>query len=190
MADGSAEQPHPRLDNLLAALALGLVDDGIAAVEETTGLSATGVAALISLAEFLDGANVGRLSEVLGLSHSGAVRLVGLLEDRGLVRREHGRDRRQVDVALTPKGRRLAERAAAARMEVVAQAVSGLTDEDARTLERLVATLVETRVSERLRRRLEEDWTGAWWCRMCDLEACGRPEGHCPAAQTDVRARS
>ena len=59
MADGSAEQPHPRLGNLLAALALGLVDDGIGAVEETTGLSATGVAALISLAEFLDGANVG-----------------------------------------------------------------------------------------------------------------------------------
>ena len=181
MADGSAEQPHPRLGNLLAALALGLVDDGIAAVEETTGLSATGVAALISLAEFLDGANVRRLSEVLGLSHSGAVRLVGLLEARGLARRSTGQDRRQVNVELTAEGRRLAGRAAAARKDVVAQAVSGLTDEDARTLERLVATLVETRVSERLRRRVEEDWAGAWWCRMCDFEACGRPDGRCPA---------
>ena len=94
-----------------------------------------------------------------------------------------GSDRRQVDVALTPTGRRLAERAAAARKDVVAQAVSGLTDEDARTLERLVAALVETRVSERLRRRVEEDWAGAWWCRMCDFEACERPEGRCPATR-------
>ena len=185
MADGSAEQPHPRLSNLLAALSLGLVDDGLAAVEEATGLSATGAAALVSLAEFLDGANVGRLSEVLGLTHSGAVRLVVVLETRGLVRRSAGRDRRQVNVELTAEGRRLAERAATARMDVVSQAVSGLAEEDRRTLERLVASLVESRVSERVRRRLEEGWSGGWWCRMCDFEACGRPGGRCPAAQTD-----
>jgi rubrerythrin len=23
---------------------------------------------------------------------------------------------------------------------------------------------------------------GAWICRLCDLGACGRAEGHCPAA--------
>ena len=126
MAEGPEQQSHPRLGNLLAALALGLVDDGIAAVAESTGLSVTGAAALISLAEFLDGQNVGRLSEVLGLSHSGAVRLVAQLEARGLVRRGPGQDRRQVNVVLTDDGRRLAEQAATARMGVVADAVSGL----------------------------------------------------------------
>ena len=23
---------------------------------------------------------------------------------------------------------------------------------------------------------------GAWTCRLCDLDACGRPAGRCPAA--------
>jgi DNA-binding MarR family transcriptional regulator len=183
MADGPVEQPHPRLGNLLAALALGLVDDGVAAMEEATSLSATGVAALISLSEFLDGANIGRLSAVLGLSHSGAVRLVGQLEARGLVRRTHGQDRRQVNVELTPEGRGLAELAASARMDAVQRAVTGLPQEDAQTLERLVARLVEDRVTERLRRRREDGWAGAWWCRMCDFEACERPDGNCPAAR-------
>lgn len=185
MADGPVEQPHPRLSNLLAALSLGLVDDGVVAMEEATGLSATGVAALISLSEFLDGANVGRLSAVLGLSHSGAVRLAGQLEARGLVRRQHGRDRRQVNIELTPEGRRLAGLAARARTEVVTHAVSALAEEDRRTLERLLSTLTESRVSERMRRRVEEGWSGAWWCRMCDFEACGRPYGRCPAAPSD-----
>ncbi len=185
MAEGPDQQPHPRLGNLLAALALGLVDDGIAAVAESTALSATGAAALISLAEFLDGQNVGRLSEVLGLSHSGAVRLVAQLETRGLVRRGPGQDRRQVSVVLTDDGRRLAEQAATARMGVVADAVSGLGEEDLRTLEHLVASLIESRTSERRRRRAEEGWAGAWWCRMCDFEACERASGRCPAAPID-----
>ncbi len=188
MADGP-EQAHTRLGNLLSALALGLVDDGAAVMGEKTGLSATGVAALISLEEFLDGANIGRLSAVLGLTHSGAVRLVGLLEARGLVRRTHGRDRRQVNVELTPEGSRLAGQAAKARMDVAAQAISGLAEEDLETLERLIAMLVESRTSERMRRRLEEGWAGAWWCRMCDFSACGRSDGNCPARLTQESGR-
>src|SRR4029079_1367933 len=35
---------------------------------------------------------------------------------------------------------------------------------------RLVAALVRTKDG------------GAWTCRLCDLDACGRPAGRCPAA--------
>ena len=29
---------------------------------------------------------------------------------------------------------------------------------------------------------------GGWICRLCDLQACGRPQGECPAANA-ARAR-
>ncbi len=177
------DESSERLGNLLASLALGLVDDGTAALERVTGLSASGAAALLALAEFLGGANVGALADVLGLTHSGAVRLVAQLEAAGLVRRTHLQDRRQVNVELSAKGRRLATRAAEARMQVVLKAMGGLGDRDRRTLERLVGKLVGACVTERLARRREEGEGGAWWCRMCDFAACGRPDGRCPAAQ-------
>jgi DNA-binding MarR family transcriptional regulator len=184
MAGPPVGEPHERLSNLLAALALGLVDDGTAAMRVATGLSNSGVAALVALSEFLDGQNVGRLADVLGISHSGAVRLVAHLELEGLVRRTHREDARQVNVVLTAKGRRQARRAARARMDVVATALAKLSEHDSRRLERVVAHVLEGLVTQRLRRREEEGERGAWLCRMCDFEACGRPAGRCPAAET------
>ena len=71
--------PTPtRLENLLASLALGLHDDAARALEAATGLTGSGPTALLALDEFVGGANVGRLADVLGLTHSGAVRLVAL----------------------------------------------------------------------------------------------------------------
>ena len=65
--------------------------------------------ALLALEEFLGDAHVGRLADVLGLTHSGAVRLVGQLERDGLAERRTGADRRRVEVRLTlrapPPGR-------------------------------------------------------------------------------------
>ena len=48
-------------------------------------------------------------------------------------------------------------------------------------LERLAARVLEGVV----RRKLARDAGGEstrWICRLCDLGACGRDEGHCPAA--------
>src|SRR5215218_1432718 len=101
-----ANPPPTRLENLLAAFALGLHDDTTRALENATELSGSGPAALLALDEFLDGANVGRLADVLGLTHSGAVRLVALLEGQGMVERWVGEDRRSVEVRLTNAGRR------------------------------------------------------------------------------------
>jgi len=136
------------------------------------------------LEESLGDAHVGRLAEVLGLTHSGAVRLVSLLEAEELAERRTGADRRRVQVHHTARGRRRATAARAARDAVVRETTSGLTADEATTLEGLLAQLIEARVSARVEHRLAResaDNPSAWWCRICDFAACGRPEGRCPA---------
>jgi MarR family transcriptional repressor of emrRAB len=174
---------HPRLDNLLAALALNLGEETTAALERASGLTGSAAVALLALEEFLGDAHVGRLADVLGLTHSGAVRLVTQLERDGLAVRRPGDDRRRVEVRLTGRGRRRAREARAARDEILHQATGRLTAAEADTLEGLLDKLVTARVGTRAERRRAGE-PGAWWCRTCDFAACGRPEGRCPAQVT------
>jgi DNA-binding MarR family transcriptional regulator len=173
-----------RLSNLLGAAALGVADDADAAAEAASGLGPSGTTALLALAEFLGGAPVGRVADVLGLTHSGAVRLVALLEREGLAERRPGtEDRRRVEVALTAAGRERAAAARSAREAVLAETLAGLGREQRDRLEDLLAALVEARVRARMARRRAGEPGGAWWCRSCDFTACGRPDGRCPAQQ-------
>jgi DNA-binding MarR family transcriptional regulator len=183
-----APASHPRLQNLLASLALALHDDATAAMEHESGLAGSGTAALLALGEFLDGAHIGMLSDVLGLTHSGAVRMVALLEKEGLAVRQPGADRRQVEVRLTARGRRAARQVHEARSEVLTQALGDLDEGQAAQLEALLDQVVRTGVRARMEGRLAGEPGGAWWCRTCDFAACGRPEGRCPAQLSAVDA--
>ena len=174
---------NPRLDNLLASLSLNLADESTRALESAAGVRGEAATALLALDEFLVDAHVGRLADVLGLSHSGAVRLVSLLESAGLAERHPGADRRRVEVRLTAEGRRRATSARSARDTVVRGSTAGLTSAEAAVLEELLTRLVEARVAARVERR-RAGASGAWWCRTCDFAACGRPEGRCPAQVT------
>ena len=176
-----AASARPRLDNLLAALSLNLAEEAHAALEEASGVAGAAALALLALEEFLGDAHVGHVAEVLGLTHSGAVRLVTQLETAGLAQRRAGADRRRVEVRLTATGRRRAAAARAARDAVVQETTGGLSASDAADLERLLTELVEARVAARVERRRTEGDERAWWCRTCDFAACGRPEGRCPA---------
>ncbi len=171
---------NPRLDNLLASLSLNLADESTRALESAAGLKGEAATALLALDEFLADVHVGRLADVLGLSHSGAVRLVSLLESEGLAERRPGADRRRVEVRLTARGRRRATVARLARDTVVRESTAGLSRAEAAVLEDLLARLVEARVAARVERRRAGS-SGAWWCRTCDFAACGRPDGRCPA---------
>jgi len=177
---------NPRLHNLLASLSLNLAEDAQEALERASGLAGSATAALLALEEFLGGAHVGQLATVLGLTHSGGVRVVAQLEREGLATRHEGEDRRRVEVRLTAMGRRRARQARSARDDVIASATTGLSSEEARALELLLAKLVASRVASRVERR-QTDPTGAWWCRTCDFGACGRPAGRCPAQVTASR---
>lgn len=172
-----------RLDNLVAVLATGLADEQRRAAVAATGLSESATAALVALAEFLDGSRIGALAGVLGLSHSGAVRLVAQLAEAGLVRRQQLGDGREVGVRLTATGRRTAARAAGARAEAAAALTADLSPGQAADLERLLDRLVTELTRQRLERR-RDGGSEPWLCRTCDLAACGRPEGRCPAART------
>jgi len=175
-----------RLYNLLASLSLNLAEEAQGVLERESGLVGSAAVALLAFEEFLGGAHVGQLANVLGLTHSGAVRVVTQLERERLATRRDGADRRRVEVRLTAKGHRRARQARAARDEVIASATSGLTFEEGRDLEVLLAKLVAARVASRLERRQAEP-SEAWWCRTCDFIACGRDAGRCPAQATAAR---
>ena len=172
--------PADQTANLLGALALAVTDRVAEAVTDRSGCSESAAAALSALDQFLDRPSVDRLSQVLGLSQSGTVRLVDRLEQDGLVRRGPGVDGRTTAVPLTAAGRRVARGLEAARLHVLDSVLGPLTDDERRTLATLVGRMLVG--------MMREPGATRWTCRMCDLAACGRPAGHCPL-EREARAR-
>jgi MarR family transcriptional regulator, negative regulator of the multidrug operon emrRAB len=153
-----------RTANLLGAAALAITD------ELTRTLPLERDAAALVLIRQLPGDGVDALARRLGLTHSGAVRLVDRLARDGLVTRGGASDRRRVALALTPAGERrtdeiLGERAAV--LEGLLGAVpAGERAAFTRTLETLLAALTpDAEHGERI-------------CRLCDLDVC--PLDSCP----------
>ena len=104
-----------RQANLLGALALVITDQTAEAVAAAAGQSVSAAAALSALHHFLDRPTLDQLRKVLGLTPSGAVRLVDRLADAGLVTRGTGDDGRSRSVVLTEAGKRVAQQITAAR---------------------------------------------------------------------------
>jgi len=161
--------------NVLGALSQTVADQAVTAVATASGQSPTSAAALSALSEFLDRPTVDQLRKVLGLTPSGAVRLVDRLAEAGLVTRRAGSDGRTRAVALTDKGVLLAATINAARMRVLDSMLDGLSGAERDALHGLLS-----RVMSNAGRTKDG---GAWICRMCDLDACGRSLGQCPTAE-------
>ena len=167
--------------NVLGALALAITDRAEQAVAGRSGLAPSAAAALSALYHFLDRPTVERLRQVLGLTHSGVVRLVDRLAGAGLVAREPGADGRSRSVVLTVAGRAVAAALSAARAASVTALLDGFDDADRAALHALISRLMANLVRDKD--------GGAWVCRMCDLAACRRAEGECPAAREQGRHR-
>ena len=179
-----AASVHPRLENLLASLSLNLAEESQTALERAAGLAGSATAALLALEEFLGDAHVGRLADVLGLTHSGAVRLVTQLEPEGLAVRRTGATAAACRSGSTARGRRRAAAARTARDAVIQRDDQRPGRRGGRRCSKpCSAKLVAARVAGRIDRRRQGE-AGAWWCRTCDFAACGRPEGRCPAQVT------
>jgi DNA-binding MarR family transcriptional regulator len=169
------DRRHPdRAANVVGALALVLSDRMTDAVEGAADQAATGAVALSALHHFLRDPTIDLLRQVLGLTHSGTVRLVDRLEAAGLVRRGPGQDGRTTTIRLTAAGRRAAMRVTGSRGDLLHDALRTLTPAEQEQLAELAG-----RVLVGLRRG-----SGAtrWTCRLCDTGACGRAEGRCPVA--------
>jgi DNA-binding MarR family transcriptional regulator len=163
-----------RQANLLGALAQVITDQAAQAAVAAAGQSVSAAAAVSALHHFLDRPTLDQLHQVLGLTPSGVVRLVDRLAEAGLVTRGAGDDGRSRSVALTDAGERAARQVTAARAALLAGLLDGLSAAERETLHALMSRIMASVV------RGKEG--GAWICRLCDLEACGRASGHCPAA--------
>lgn len=164
-----------RQANLLGTLSLAATSHVARAADTASPHGGSAPAALVALEGYLGGEPIDALRRVLGLTHSGAVRLVDRLADAGLVVRSEGADQRTVAVTLTPAGRRAADRIRMARARALEEVLSPLSASERETLtalhEKLLAGLTTDRGSAR---RL---------CRLCDPEACGHHRGTCPVTE-------
>ncbi|HEY4314314.1 MAG TPA: MarR family transcriptional regulator [Actinomycetes bacterium] len=164
--------------NVVGAFALLLADRMTDEVGAAATQAPSGAAALSALRHFLPAdPTVDLVRQVLGLTHSGTVRLVDRLEAAGQVRRGPGPDGRSTTVHLTAAGRRAADRVTAARATVLHDALAVLDPAERRQLDDLAG-----RVLLGMRRG-----PGAtrWTCRLCDTATCGRLDGRCPVAGPD-----
>ena len=161
--------------NLLGALALAVIDRLNASLDATVGHSQSAAAALSALDQFLDAPGIDRLAQVLGLTHSGAVRLVDRLARDGYVHRAPGTDGRSVAVQLTAAGRSAAQQVSEQRLVLLEELVNSLDDSEQAAFANLAGRLLVT--------MMRDPGAVRWTCRLCDLHACGRHEGLCPLEQ-------
>lgn len=166
-----------RAANVLGALAGTITDQATAAMSVAARRpakgSTTALAALSAIAEFLGSPTVDQIRQVLGLTPSGAVRLIDRLESDGLVVRGPGPDGRSRAITLTGPGREAAAALTGARREVLTGVLDGFAADELAVLEGMLARMMSNAVNAKT--------GGAWICRLCDLTACERAAGRCPA---------
>lgn len=167
--------------NVVAALALALTDRLTTAVTRATSLPVSDLTALNALAHIVAAPSVEGLRRILGLTHSGTVRLVDRLAAAGLVDHGPGVDGRTSSVTLTAEGRAAAARVAEARRATVDGALRGLSDDDRVELDHLAGRVLVALVRG-------PDAT-RWICRLCDTGACGRYDDRCPIGREVTRGR-
>ena len=158
-----------RLENLLGALGVALVDSMDNAFDKACAVGDSAPAALILIHENPD-TRIEGLARYLALRHTGPVRLVDRLEERSWVVREACDDKRAGVLALTEYGERVATRLQKSRHGSLSRALSGIDAFDRQILERLVSRMLVNLVPD----KAAADRT----CRYCDGAACD--QAGCP----------
>jgi MarR family transcriptional repressor of emrRAB len=164
-------EPH-RTANLLGAAALGVVDLVLEGAVAPAGVSASGSAALVMLAD-APGLSVTELGRRIGLSQPAATRMVESLERRRLVERRASRGR-VVAVHPTRSGRRVAASLLSEREGVLTELLGCLSDREQRSLQTALSKLLaalEARVGD-------VDLV----CRLCDRPTCIAEGATCPVS--------
>lgn len=165
--------PSDHLVNLVGVF-LGEWGDRVrVALEGVVGAAGSAPAALLALDTWPD-RSVDFLAGVLGLTHSGTVRLVDRLSHEGWVERLAGVDGRTAALRLTRRGRSVA---GAAREERRRLLVGLVTQLDEREQEVLRGAMVRI-LREDPRTRTEARRA----CRLCDHSVCEGSE--CPVSMS------
>lgn len=162
MSKASTPPTLANLANVLGALATRVADEGTASLEATSLVESAQVA-LILISKY-PGCSIQQLRAPLQLSHSGCVRLVDRLVERGLVERETSDDGRVVSLRLTRQGRTAAAGGRDRRGASLTRMISVLDADERNTLFTLVNKLLCAGAPT-------EAVIGRT-CRACDYEAC------------------
>jgi DNA-binding MarR family transcriptional regulator len=150
------------LTNLLGALATG-VSDLQGGAMDTRGAPRADLEALLAV-HVRPGSSVGDIAVTIGLTHSGAVRVIDRLCGQGWVARSPGLDRRKVQLRCTDLG----HENALACLSIRHRALNGLV---ARLAPKEVESL--TRIAQALLMQLPQERSDAWRiCRLCDHGVC------------------
>ena len=156
--------------NLLGALSLAVMDRIEQGARDVIGHSGETPAALVVIG--YGPITTDKLRRILGLSHSGTVRLVDRLVSDRLVERRPGKDGREVALHLTAKGAASRKDLLASRISAVASFVDVLSPSERNRLRELIRdVLARQDTSERDRFTI---------CRMCDNGVCS----NCPLPTT------
>jgi MarR family transcriptional repressor of emrRAB len=151
--------------NLLGALAVAVNDVLWRNLGEAPVLAPSEVAALVTVANY-PGQPIEVLRETLGLTHSGAVRVVDRLQRAGLLARVPAGRGRSVALTVTGTGRGQVQRIQARRLAVLTQVLDEVEAADHPALTALLEKLLTGVAGDRLSlRRI---------CRLCDEQVCER----------------
>jgi len=154
---------EPGIANLLGALSLAVMDRIEQGAREIIGRGGETPAALVVIG-YGQGMTNDTLRKILGLSHSGTVRLVDRLASDKLVERRPGKDGREVALHLTTKG-------AATRNELLISrisAVESLLDVMPPAKTKQLGALLH----ELLAKQDTSEFDRFAICRMCDDRIC------------------
>jgi MarR family transcriptional regulator, negative regulator of the multidrug operon emrRAB len=165
-----------RTANLLAATAR-LVEDAVEqGLLRELPFGASAPAALISIAH-QPGLSIERLRRILGITHSGTVRLLDRLQADELVTR-HKTGGRDVQLTLTARGRRTLRKIETARLSAVQTLIDPLPPDARAQLDSLLSAVLaaQTHTDDDLHRI----------CRLCSFAACQ----HDRACPVDVAAQA
>lgn len=149
--------------NLLGVVGLAVAQRIEAASREILHHAGETPAAMVVIGYGLGPSN-DELRQILGLSHSGTVRLVDRLVEDGLVERRPGSDARTVALYATKRGKALREKILKSRLETISALLEPLSISDQELLGDLLHRLLASMETTDLERRT--------LCRLCDNRVC------------------
>ena len=149
--------------NLLGALSLAVMDRIEQGAREVIGRGGETPAALVVIG-YGQGMTNDKLRRILGLSHSGTVRLVDRLVSDRLVERRPGNDGREVALYLTAAGAGARTALMESRISAVASLLNVLSPAETKQLGTLMRELLARQDTSELDRFTI--------CRMCDDRVC------------------
>ncbi|MEM7467561.1 MAG: MarR family transcriptional regulator [Pseudomonadota bacterium] len=149
--------------NLLGVVAFEVSNRIEASAREIMKRAGETAAALVVIGYDLGPTN-DQLRRVLGLTHSGTVRLIDRLVDDGLVIRKEGEDKREIALYATKRGKALREQIMKERLAAIRPLLNTLTRAEQENLYSLLHKILASMETTDMERRT--------LCRLCDDRVC------------------